>query len=456
VPYVNDFARRFAGSAGVELTRLRLGLVTVGSTGDVSPILALSLGLQRAGHEVRVVAPSWFAATARGLGIDFRPLRDFDPQALLQSERGRATFAIRNPIRAWRAFGAIAEPEARSVLDDAVTACEGVDAVGFSGLGMFPGLVAAAALRVPYFAAHLVPIGTTADFPSALLPQRPAWLPGYNRASHALARWLVWRTFAPLASRARPGGQASSPFPSWAAMLAGARVSLFGISPAVLPPPETWASWSRFTGYWFLDRSGPWQPPPELLDFLARGPPPVVVGFGSMSGRQPGRTTEVVLEALGRAGVRGIILSGWGGLESGGLPSSVMSLASAPHEWLFPRAAAAVHHGGAGTTASAVRAGVPSVVVPFAFDQPFWGARLRKLGVAPDPIPERRLTPTRLGAAIRVAVGDARMRRTAQALGERIRAEDGVGVAVKEIELALRRRPAPVAVYRPSASPGDW
>ena len=419
---------------------MRVALVTVGSVGDVEPILALALGLGRAGHEVRVVAHASFAPLAREIGIDLRPTSSADPRALLESVRGHEAFAARSPLRAWRGFASLAEASVGTLFADALAACEGVEVVGYSGLGLFPGYAAAASLGVPHFAAHLVPIGPTTEFPSAFVPQGPAWVPGYSRGSHALARRLLWRSFAPLADRARGRRAGESRFPSSLALAAGALVSLFGISPAVVPPPAAWSAWARFTGYWFLDPPTGWGPPPALLRFLEEGPAPVVVGFGSMSGRDPARTTGVVVEALRRAGVRGILLRGWGGLVPDALPAAVLSLDFAPHAWLYARAAAVVHHGGAGTTASALRAGVPSVVVPFAFDQPFWAERVRRLGVGPPPVPERGLTAERLAAAIRRAVEDRRLALAARAMGERVRAEDGVGNAVQEIERALARR----------------
>ena len=419
--------------------QMRIVLVTIGSLGDVQPIFALALGLQRAGHEVRVVTHASFASLASRLGVDLRPTSAADPRRLLESAEAREIFSRRNPFGAWRGFASLAESSARTVYVDTLAACEGADALAYSGLAVFPGYAVAERLGLPYLATHLIPIGPTARFPSALLPQGPAWIPGYNRLSHGVAIRLVWRGFAPLMDRARAEEPLASRFPSPAAVAAGARVALFGISPAVLPPPPAWSGWARFTGYWFLDEPSAWDPPPELLRFLEGGPPPVVVGFGSMSGRDPVRTTRIVIEALQRARLRGVLLSGWGGLKPEGLSPSVLALDFAPHRWLYPRAAAIVHHGGAGTTASALRAGVPSVVVPFAFDQPFWAERVRRLGVGPAPVPERALTPARLASAIRRAIEDPRMARAARALGERTREEDGVGTAVREIERALDR-----------------
>jgi len=422
---------------------MRVALVTIGSLGDVQPILALAVGLKREGHAVRVVTHASFATLGRRLGVDLRSTNAADPRRVLQTEAGREVLARRNPLRAWRDFASLAEESASTLFADALAACEGVDLVGFSGLGMFPGYAVAARLGVPYFAAHLIPIGATRDFPSPLLPPGPAWVPGYNQASHAVGRWLVWRWFAPLADRVRGGIRPASRFPSLGELTAGAQASLFGISPAVVPLPAAWSAWARFTGYWFLDAPIGWEASPELVRFLENGPPPVVVGFGSMIGRNPAGATRIVVDALERASLRGVLLLGWGGMEMRPLPPTVLALDFAPHAWLYPRAAVVVHHGGAGTTAAALRAGVPSVVVPFAFDQPFWAERIRRLGAAPAPIPAREVTEARLAAAIERAIKDPRIRNAARALGERVRAEDGVATAMRGLERALSQRGRP-------------
>ena len=146
------------------------------------------------------------------------------------------------------------------------------------------------------------------------------------------------------------------------------------------------------------------------------------------------RLTGIAVEALAASGQRGVLLGGWGALGDGALPASVIAIRDAPHEWLLPRMCAIVHHGGAGTTGAALRAGVPSIVVPLGFDQPFWGGRVYALGVGPRPISRRRLTAARLAAAITHAVTDDGMRARAAALGASLRAERGVDVAVADLE----------------------
>jgi UDP:flavonoid glycosyltransferase YjiC (YdhE family) len=179
------------------------------------------------------------------------------------------------------------------------------------------------------------------------------------------------------------------------------------------------------TGYWFPEDPG-WQPPEELRRFIEAGSPPVFIGFGSMPVPNPGRTTEVILEALRQSGLRGILHTGWAGMGDSDLPDHVYKIDHAPYGWLFRQMAAVVHHGGSGTTAFGLRAGVPSLIVPFLFDQFYWGRRISALGVGPKAIPHKKLSVTRLAEALTAATSDAAMRQRAASLGEKIRAEDGI------------------------------
>jgi UDP:flavonoid glycosyltransferase YjiC (YdhE family) len=206
---------------------------------------------------------------------------------------------------------------------------------------------------------------------------------------------------------------------------------IYGYSPSVLPRPRDWPDFVHITGYWFLEQQTSWRPPPELIDFLQAGPPPVAIGFGSMNNRDPERTTEIVLQALERSKQRGILLTGWGGLPQSDLPDRVFKIDFVPHEWLFPRLGAIVHHGGAGTTAAALRSGVPSIGVPFFAIQPFWTEHAYRAGAGPRPIPRQKLTAANLADAIGLAVNDQSIRRRAAHLGELIRREHGVQRAVE-------------------------
>jgi sterol 3beta-glucosyltransferase len=214
---------------------------------------------------------------------------------------------------------------------------------------------------------------------------------------------------------------------------------LYAYSRHLLPVPPDYPPHVHVTGYWFLEQQQAWTPPADLAAFLAAGPPPVYVGFGSMSGAKAQDRTAIVVEALARAGQRGVLASGWGGMTRADLPANIFMLEEAPHDWLFPRVAAVVHHGGAGTTAAGLRAGKPTVIVPFIADQPFWGKIVHEQGAGPQPIAQKRLSAESLAAAIGEAVTDAEMQRRAAAIGEKIRAEDGAGNAVAIIERQIGR-----------------
>jgi UDP:flavonoid glycosyltransferase YjiC (YdhE family) len=273
----------------------------------------------------------------------------------------------------------------------------------------------------------------------------PGWLKlggGFNYTSHLVAEQVLWQ---PIRRQVNEGlvnklkikpVRLTGPFVE---LYEERTPVLYGFSQLVAPPPHDWPTEHHVTGYWFLDSPQNWQPPKELAAFLAEGPPPVYIGFGSMTHRSPEESTELILEALHLAGQRGVLLHGWGGMAKTKLPSNVIMVESIPHQWLFPRMAAVAHHGGAGTTAASLRSGVPSIVVPHFADQPYWGERVAALGVGPRPRARARLTAQKLADSIDQALSDQTMRERAAKLGEALRAEDGVGNAVKVIERHLSR-----------------
>ncbi|NER84842.1 MAG: glycosyltransferase family 1 protein, partial [Leptolyngbya sp. SIO1D8] len=230
------------------------------------------------------------------------------------------------------------------------------------------------------------------------------------------------------------------------------RVSiLYGYSPTVIPKPANWAEHLHVTGYWFLESLPDFSPPLELIHFLEAGEPPIYIGFDSMTDRHPEFMAETAITALTQTRQRGILLTGWGGISHTDLPDSIFKLDSVPHSWLFPKMTDIVHHGGAGTTAAALRAGVPNIIIPFIADQPFWGHRIAQLGVGPQPIPKKKLTVERLATAIQTAVEDKAMKQRAKVLGRKIRSENGVAEAVKAFHQLLPPKSStmPVAALNP-------
>ncbi|MEO8356693.1 MAG: glycosyltransferase [Chloroflexota bacterium] len=325
--------------------------------------------------------------------------------------------------------------------EDGLAACQGMDILVAGIGGLFIGLSLAEKLGLPLIQAYLIPFTPTKDFPATVLPQSLPSLGGtFNRLTHHITRQMMWQGFRSADSLARrqvldlPAAPFNAPYN--ASPTKGLPV-LYGFSSSAIPAPSDWGQDIHVTGYWFLDSEGDWNPPADLINFLQANSAPIYIGFGSMSNRKPQEMADLVLQALSKNGQRAILLSGWGGLQRADLPTSVFMIDSIPHAWLFPRVAAVVHHGGAGTTAAGLRAGVPSMIIPFFGDQPFWGRRVYELGVGPRPIPRQHLTIDNLADAIRTALTDGEKQRRAAALGERIRAEDGLAHAVALIEQSI-------------------
>ena len=192
-------------------------------------------------------------------------------------------------------------------------------------------------------------------------------------------------------------------------------------SPALIPKPRDWGSHISISGFYFLSAASSFTPEPALLDFLAAGPPPVYIGFGSIVVDDPTAMTKMIFDAVRKAGVRALVSKGWGGLGAGdlGKPDEVFMLGNVPHDWLFKHVSAVVHHGGAGTTAAGILAGRPTVVVPFFGDQPFWGNMIHRAGAGPAPIAYKGLTTDLLVKQLLISLKPETLNR-AKELGERL------------------------------------
>lgn len=419
---------------------MKVLILTYGSRGDVQPYVALALGLKARGHEVVLATSERFRNFVEEHGLQYGYMNDellsivdTDQGKDLMEKGGNLFQIVRSTITMARQVAPLQRALMRESWEVA-SAFEPDMIVYHSKAGAAPhiaeklGVACALATPIPMF----VP---TRAFRFIVFPD---WKFGgwYNKASYRLILGLTNRVWAGYIRDFRKSvGLPKLKSFDMRKMADGSDIPiLHGHSEAVLPRPDDWPDTAHVTGYWFLDSEEGWTPPAELTDFLDAGPPPVYVGFGSMSGRDPEGLARIVVDALQRTGLRGIIATGWGGLKADDLPDTILKIDGAPHEWLFPRMAAVVHHGGAGTTAAGLRAGRPTVIVPFFADQPFWGSRVHDIGAGPKPIKRRKLTAETLAAALREATGTPEIAATAARIGDEIRVEDGVANAVALIE----------------------
>ncbi|WP_437528742.1 glycosyltransferase [Sorangium sp. So ce726] len=423
---------------------MRIAVLTIGSRGDIQPFVALARALQRAGHAVLLGAPPNFASLVEEHGVEFQPMGP-DSRTLLQESESKKIVQSGNVLAAFRGapLARLRERQAR-ISRDALRIARGVDALVYKS-GLAAGSTVAEKLGVPAVSVALQPMTPSAAFPPPLLGltfDGGAWA---NRAlgeAMALAIWSIGRDGVK-ALRRELG---LAPLPYLGVRPADEPTTLHAYSPSVLPRPGDWPAHFHVTGFLFLDAASSWTPPASLLRFLDAGPPPLCIGFGSMTNADPKRLSDLLLGGLRRTGQRAILLGGWSELGQGSaLPDSVHAIEQAPHHWLLPRTAGVVHHGGAGTTGAALRAGVPSLVIPHNFDQPFWGKRLSELGVAPAPLRLGDLTAARLEGALDRLTHDADMRRRAAELGQRVQAEDGLKAAVDRIHGVIARASASLA-----------
>lgn len=400
---------------------MKITLVTIGSRGDVQPYINLCRGLRDAGHDAVLATNPSLMPLAESYGLTcvaVGPPVDMGLEAerLMDASFGNMYLGM---IRVMGLASRLIE----DAYPDVLAAIAGSDLVITSDTGS--GAAEAEKLGLPWIGATLQPLRIPVDKPEM------------SRASKAI--WgLLGRLMILPVNRMRK--RLGAPLVSDIGGMLSSRMILLPVSPSVAKPDERWPARVAQTGYWYAKAEKDWMPPADLVDFIRNGSTPIAISLGIMSaaGRRARESAGILLATIKLLGIRAVV-QGWDKELAGSRPpEGVYFAGSLPHEWLFEKVAAVVHHGGFGTTAATFRAGIPAVVVPHVIDQFYWGQRVFELGTGPKFIPRRRLGIENLGNAISTSLNDAEMRSRAAALGESIRAEpEGVGAAVRAIEEAF-------------------
>ena len=403
---------------------MKIVLSPAGSRGDIAPLLTVGCALQTRGHEVIFCAAPNFAAWVKSQGLTFRPCGR-DLQAML-AEKAEIIIAA-GPVRILREALAIVRSEFRAYLETLRSETVGADLL-VATAGQLAAPSAAEAAGIGFRCVVLCPLLIPSQehppvfFPYRKLP-RPLnsflWKLSGGATDSLLKRTLnEQRRAMGLGAVSRLWEHCLGPRPILAA------------DAALAPVDAETALRVTQTGSLLVD--DPAALNPELETFLTAGPPPAYIGFGSMTDRGAETTSVMLARAVRAAGVRGLISRGWAGFETPG-DTDLLTIGDVPHGRLFPRVSVVVHHGGAGTTAAAARAGVPQIVVPHFLDQHYWASRVADLGLGPAPIPRKRLQQRSLAEALRSCAEDPGFRARAAAFASRMRT-DAVNETVRRLE----------------------
>ncbi|KAF8589708.1 glycosyltransferase family 1 protein [Ramaria rubella] len=426
--------------------RINIVIMIVGSRGDVQPFLALGQRLKKYGHRIRVATHEMFRSFVKEAGLEFFNIGG-DPKdlmsymvknpglipgmdSLLNGDIGRKRQMMLDGC--WKACYELDEESKRTFAADAI----------ISNPPSFAHVHCAEALGIPLLLSFsTIPINPTNErcattaFPHPLVnvKQSNAERGLTNYLSYPLADILTWQGLGDVINRFRSKTLGLEPL----SLLSGPGITdrlrvpwTYCVSPSLVPKPQDWMNHIDIVGFYFLELATNYKPESDLEAFLAAGPPPVYIGFGSVTVEDPAAMTKTIFDAVKNAGVRALVSAGWGGLGGSSIPEDVFILGNVPHDWLFTKVSAVCHHGGAGTTAIGLRMGKPTIIVPFFGDQPFWGMMVHKAGAGPEPIPSTRVNVENLTKAIQFAVSPS-AQAAAEGLGVQIRKENGIADGVQ-------------------------
>jgi sterol 3beta-glucosyltransferase len=407
---------------------MHIKYMATGTSGDVRPAIALSLGLQKVGHKVSIITTPDFEALVTTVGLDYISITNDE---------------IANFIPAL---------PTKNLLNKLWTIFQDADAIICIHFWFVCSYIAEK-LEIPCYISSAIPFSATNTFPCLFTPNSLSLGRIFNWMSYYVFDQQLWQLLRKSLNQWREEVLELPPLPYWSGIIRWINQKqipcLYSHSPALLPKPPDWSDWLHVTGYWFLDTSNNWQPPKELVEFIEAGSPPIYIGFGHEHEEEwnsktltKETLTKIVLEALARSRQRAILLKGkdYGFSDRVQLPKEVFAIEWASFDWLFPKMAAVVHHGGLGTIHAVLKAGVPSIIVPYDVDNIFWGNRLVELGLSPPLIPQKQLSAKKLAQAIKFVVSDRKIRQNATAISKQVQAEDGVAMAVEIIHQHLKVR----------------
>ena len=408
---------------------MRISLIAFGTRGDVTPIVALAVRLRTLGYRVRLVSHGDFEPLAAQQGLELFPTSASYQRFVASPEGRRALGVPRSTPFGLRGLFDPFHDCADAVYRECWDACADADAIVCSPLASVVGTLIAYVRDLPLAVGSPIPPPGSRFMPSPVFPAWPLGQP-YNRLTNKWTERLVRRGALNVFEAWYREAQRITP--AMSGVLSARTVTFVAASPIVVPRQPDWPESTHVTGAWFLPKPATPAVPAHVRDFVASGPPPICLGFGSMADNDPDELRTLVRDAVARLKARAIVIAGSGGALLGfGGSDSICEASFVDYDWLFRRASVVVHQGGAGTAACCLTAGVPQVIVPYCLDHTFWASRFRRLGVAPRSVTRHRLTARRLASMIRAATENPVYRSAAEALAPKIAAENGLDHAAQ-------------------------
>lgn len=418
---------------------MKVCLVVVGTPGDVLPVLALAKGLKRANHQVRFATSKLYERDVTAANLDFYEMSG-NPEGFFGGQGGATLRQMtRQPRRFQRFWNLCMSDFTRRHLQETWDACREHDTAV-----CMPWFHAASSLTeklgAPCFATTVTPgVGVPSH---TLANPMDDDISSSVGASATLRSWKssALLTVAPLeeVNYWRTNALGLQPLSRMGVIRSYRQTHfLLSYSASVVPTPTDWPNSIHVTGFWFAEAELGYQPSTELARFLDRHPQPILVGFSSQVAHDPEDFNTKVIQAIVQSGKSAILLTGWGGLRPRQVPERILIQERIPYDWILPRVSAFLHHGGCGSMAQCLRYGVPSMAIPFGFDQNLWGARIQQLGLGPAPMDPDNIDVNALAKQLAQMTEDPKIRSNVREMAIRIRNEDGVQTAINTMEKTL-------------------
>lgn len=400
---------------------MKVLIPTMGTRGDIQPYIALAKKLKDSGYEAIIATHPCWEELINHYGVGFYPIGpniDIEHEAAII--RGKSKLWLIGAIKTMKFMFKIIEKSSLEIKE----LCKKVDFVIASHSQI--GAAEAEASGMPYISVTLQPdvipkkkeekeLFETLATKLATTFISPFMVGPYNKLRRNLGLNKV-KTFDDLLSPI---------------------LNVIPISPEVYPENRLWEDKNKVVGYWFSDEYEEYEPSERLVNFLKKGIPPIVITLGAMGFESSEEKTklDILVKSINNTEMRAIIQGFTKTLEGYPLPDNILSVESIPHSWLFRQAYCVIHHGGFGTTASAIKAGVPSIVIPHVLDQYFWANRVYELGIGVKPVTAKDLNEKNLTEAITILKNNyIEVSSSVKVLGEKVSEEDGLAITVKLIE----------------------